>query len=33
MSDFGVGPIQVATLVTEDLVKLHFDFVATPVEG
>jgi len=33
MSDFGVGPIQVATLVTEDLVKLYFDFVATPVEG
>lgn len=33
MSDFGVGPIQVATLVTEDLVKLHFDFVAVPVEG
>ena len=33
MSDFGVGPIQVAALVTEDLVKLFFDFVATPVEG
>jgi polyisoprenoid-binding protein YceI len=33
MSDFGVGPIQVASLVTEDLVKLHFDFVAAPVEG
>ncbi len=32
MSDFGVGPIQVATLVTEDQVKLYFDFVATPVE-
>jgi len=33
MSDFGVGPIQVASLVTEDLVKLYFDFVAMPVEG
>jgi len=33
MSDFGVGPIQLATLLTEDLVKLFFDFVAMPVEG
>jgi polyisoprenoid-binding protein YceI len=33
MSDFGVGPIRLATLLTEDLVKLFFDFVAMPVEG
>jgi len=33
MSDFGVGPIQIPTLATEDLVKLFFDFVAMPVEG
>jgi polyisoprenoid-binding protein YceI len=31
MSDFGVGPIQIAMLVTEDDVKLFFDFVAVPV--
>jgi polyisoprenoid-binding protein YceI len=33
MSDFGVGPIQIPTLSTEDLVKLVFDFVALPVAG
>ena len=33
MSDFGVGPIQLPMLATEDLVKLFFDFVAMPVEG
>jgi len=33
MSDFGVGPIQLPILATEDLVKLFFDFVAMPVEG
>ncbi len=33
MSDFGVGPIQLPILATEDLVKLFFDFVALPVEG
>jgi polyisoprenoid-binding protein YceI len=33
MSDFGVGPIQLAILVTEDQVNLFFDFVAVPVEG
>ena len=32
MSDFGVGPIQLPILATEDLVKLFFDFVALPVE-
>lgn len=31
MSDFGVGPIQIAILVTEDAAKLFFDFVATAV--
>ena len=31
MSDFGVGPIRIAMLATEDDVKLFFDFVATPV--
>lgn len=30
MSDFGVGPITLAMLQTEDDVKLIFDFVATP---
>ena len=33
MSDFGVGPIQLPMLATEDRVKLFFDFVALPVEG
>jgi len=33
MSDFGVGPIQIPMLATEDQVKLFFDFVAMPVEG
>ena len=33
MSDFGVGPLQLPMLATEDLVKLFFDFVAMPVEG
>jgi polyisoprenoid-binding protein YceI len=33
MSDFGVGPIQIAMLVTEDAVKLMFDFVALPVSN
>jgi len=33
MSDFGVGPIQVPILATEDNVTLFFDFVALPVEG
>lgn len=30
MSDFGVGPIQIPMLATEDQVKLAFDFVAVP---
>jgi polyisoprenoid-binding protein YceI len=30
MSDFGVGPIQLAFLATEDQVNLFFDFVAVP---
>lgn len=30
MSDFGVGPIRLAFLATEDDVKVFFDFVATP---
>ena len=30
MSDFGVGPIQISMLATEDNVKLVFDFVAVP---
>ncbi len=30
LSDFGVGPIQIAMLQTEDKAKLVFDFVATP---
>ena len=30
MSDFGVGPIQISLLATEDNVKLVFDFVAVP---
>ncbi|MGH2593957.1 MAG: YceI family protein [Anaerolineae bacterium] len=33
MSEFGVGPIQIPILATEDQVKLFFDFVAMPVEG
>ena len=33
MSDFGVGPIQIPTLATEDEVNLFFDFVLVPVEG
>ena len=33
MSDFGVGPIRLPILATEDLVKLFLDFVAMPVEG
>lgn len=33
MSEFGVGPIQIPLLSTEDAVKLVFDFVATPVNG
>jgi polyisoprenoid-binding protein YceI len=33
MSEFGVGPIQIPLLATEDNVKLFFDFVALPVEG
>jgi polyisoprenoid-binding protein YceI len=33
MSDYGVGPIQIVSLVTEDKVALFFDFVALPVEG
>ncbi len=30
LSDFGVGPIKIPLLETEDEVKLHFDFVALP---
>ncbi len=33
MSDFGVGPLQLPVLQTEDQVKLFFDFVAAPVQG
>lgn len=33
MSDFGVGPIELPILATEDEVQLIFDFVATPVHG
>ncbi len=33
MSDFGVGPIRLAFLATEDQVKLVFDFVAMPAEA
>ena len=33
MSEFGVGPIQIPLLSTEDAVKLTFDFVAVPVTG
>jgi polyisoprenoid-binding protein YceI len=33
MSEFGVGPIQIPLLSTEDAVKLVFDFVAMPVTG
>jgi polyisoprenoid-binding protein YceI len=32
LSDFGVGPIQIAMLATEDEAKLAFDFVALPAE-
>jgi polyisoprenoid-binding protein YceI len=33
MSDFGVGPIQIPLLSTEDNVKLVFDFVAVPASS
>jgi polyisoprenoid-binding protein YceI len=33
MSDFGVGPIQLAFLATEDQVNLYFDFVAVPAQA
>ena len=33
LSDFGVGPIQIAMLQTEDKAKLVFDFVAVPAQG
>jgi len=33
MSDFGVGPIQLAFLATEDQMKLVLDFVAVPAES
>ena len=33
MSDFGVGPIQIAMLATEDTAKLVFDFVATAAQN
>jgi len=33
MSDFGVGPIRISSLATEDLVKLFFDFVLVPKIG
>ncbi len=32
LSDFGVGPIQIAILQTEDKAKLVFDFVALPTQ-
>lgn len=32
MSDFGVGPLQLPALSTEDEVKLFFDFVALPTQ-
>ena len=32
LSDFGVGPIQIAMLQTEDNAKLVFDFVALPAQ-
>jgi polyisoprenoid-binding protein YceI len=32
LSDFGVGPIQIAMLQTEDQAKLVFDFVAVPAK-
>jgi polyisoprenoid-binding protein YceI len=32
LSDFGVGPIQLAMLQTEDKAKLVFDFVALPAQ-
>lgn len=31
MSDYGIGPIEIAMLATEDAVKLALDFVAAPV--
>ena len=33
LSDFGVGPIQIAMLATEDNAKLVFDFVATAAQN
>jgi polyisoprenoid-binding protein YceI len=33
LSDFGVGPIQIAMLQTEDKAKIVFDFVAVPAQG
>lgn len=33
LSDFGVGPIQIAMLQTEDKAKLVMDFVALPAQG
>jgi polyisoprenoid-binding protein YceI len=33
MSDFGVGPIRLPLVATEDQVKLFLDFVAMPVQG
>jgi polyisoprenoid-binding protein YceI len=33
MSDFGVGPLQLPILATEDQVKLFLDFVAVPAPG
>ncbi len=33
MSDFGVGPIRIQMLATEDQVRLHFDFIAISVDG
>lgn len=32
LSDFGVGPIQLAMLATEDQAKLAFDFIALPAQ-
>jgi hypothetical protein len=31
MSDFGIGPIEIPMLATEDDVLIAFDFVAVPV--
>ena len=33
MSDFGVGPLKLPILATEDQVKLFFDFVAAPAQS